>query len=59
LIDNAPYHRSGTTRDFIVKHSLPIMFLGPYQFSLAPVEKFFAFIKARDLNPLMLKAFSK
>jgi hypothetical protein len=35
------------------------MFLGPYQFAMAPVEKLFAFIKGRDLNPLMRRAYSK
>ena len=59
MIDNAPYHRSAITKDFAQRMSLPLMFLGPYQFAMAPVEKFFAFIKARDLNPLMSKAYSK
>ena len=59
MLDNAPFHRSGKTREFIERLRLPVMFLGPYQFSMAPVEKLFAFIKARDLNPLLTKAFSK
>ena len=59
MIDNAPYHRSKETSEFIAKARVPIMFLGPYQFPMAPVEKFFAFIKNRDLNPLMSKAYSK
>ena len=59
LIDNAPYHRSKETRDFIGSCKVPLMFLGPYQFAMAPVEKLFAFIKARDLNPLLSKAYSK
>jgi transposase len=28
------------------------MFLGPYQYKMAPVELFFAYIKNRDLNTL-------
>ena len=59
MIDNAPYHRSKETREFITRALVPHMFLGPYQFTMAPVEKFFAFIKARDLNPLMRRAYSK
>jgi transposase len=59
LLDNAAYHRSLKTREFIEKLSLSVMYLGPDQFAMAPVEKFFAFIKARDLNPLMSKAYSK
>ena len=59
LIDNAPYHRSKETREFIARAKVPLMFLGPYQFAMAPAEKLFAFIKARDLNPLLSKAYSK
>ena len=59
LIDNAPYHRSRETREFIARARVPLMYLGPYQFAMAPVEKFFAFIKCRDLNPLLRKAYSK
>jgi hypothetical protein len=59
MIDNAPYHRSKSTQEFLSRHCIPVMFLGPYQFSMAPVEKFFAFFKGRDLNPLLIKAFSK
>ena len=59
LIDNAPYHRIKETMEFIARAKVPLMFLGPYQFAMAPVEKLFAFIKARDLNPLLSKAYSK
>jgi transposase len=59
LIDNAPYHRSKETREFLARAQIPLMFLGPYQFAMAPVEKLFAFIKGRDLNPLMRRAYSK
>jgi hypothetical protein len=31
---------------------LPILYMGPYHFKLAPVEMFFNYIKNRDLNPL-------
>ena len=59
MVDNAPYHRS---RVMMTKYSalkVPIMFLGPYHFKLAPVELVFAFIKNRDLNPLNTKALSR
>ena len=60
MLDNAPYHRSKETRDFIARARVPLMFLGPYQFARVPVEKLFAFIiKCRDLNPLLSKAYSK
>jgi transposase len=35
------------------------MFLGPYSFDMAAVEKLFSVIKNRDLNPLALRAYSK
>lgn len=59
LLDKAPYHRSKATQNFLRSVRAPIFFLGPYQFILAPVEKLFAFIKARDLNLLLSKALSK
>ena len=34
------------------------LFLGHYQFRLAPVELMFSYIKNRDLNPLNTKALS-
>ena len=59
MLDNAPYHRSKDTADFIARARVPLMFLGPYQFAMAPVERLFAFIKCRDLNLLLSKAYSK
>jgi transposase len=32
--------------------NIPIMYLGPYHYKMAPIEIFFAYIKNRDLNPL-------
>ena len=43
--DNAPYHRSRWIIDKYETFRLPIMFLGPYQFSMAPMEMVFAYIK--------------
>jgi hypothetical protein len=34
---------------------LPVLFLGPYHFRMAPVEMVFNFIKNHDLNPLGTK----
>jgi transposase len=50
MFDNAPYHRSGSVFKFFETLKLPIMFLGPYSFNLAPVEKFFSYIKSAELN---------
>jgi transposase len=36
-----------------------MMFLAPYSFKMAAVERLFAFLKNRDLNPLVAKAYSR
>jgi transposase len=51
IIDNAGYHKSKFVRDKISQMKIPLMFLGPYQFRLAPIEIFFSQIKRNDLNP--------
>jgi transposase len=45
MMDNAPYHRSAVNMQRYSKHRIPIMFLGPYHFKLAPVEMMFSYIK--------------
>ena len=40
-------------------YGIPILFLGPYHFNMAPVEMMFAFIKNRDLNKLQTRANSR
>jgi hypothetical protein len=52
MVDNAAYHKSKLMQSLYSKINLPVMFLGPYHYKMAPVEMFFAFIKNRDLNPL-------
>lgn len=59
MIDNAPYHRSKVNMEKYPTLKLPIIFLGPYQFKMAPVELVFSYIKNRDLNPLNTKALSR
>ncbi len=59
LMDNASIHRAKDTRENFEAFGLPIMYLAPYSFKMAAVEKLFAFIKNRDLNPLVAKAYSK
>ena len=49
LLDNASYHRSSFLLEKIKLMKVPLFFLGPYQFALAPVENFFAYIKRTDL----------
>ena len=50
LLDNATYHRSKVMMERYSEYQVPIMFLGPYSFNTAPVEKVFAQIKSGDLN---------
>jgi hypothetical protein len=38
---------------------VPLMFLGSYQYNMAPIELMFSYIKARDLNPGKIRAASK
>jgi len=52
MIDNAPYHRGNIVKEKLQKLKVPMMYLGPYQFSMAPIELFFSYIKSKDLNPL-------
>ena len=59
LMDNAKYHKSREMLEFYHRHHLPVMFLGPYHFEMAPVERFFSFLKSRDLNPQNLSLHTK
>ena len=55
MIDNAGYHRSEYIRAKLLKLKVPLMYLGPYHFRMAPIEIFFSFMKSTDLNPLQSK----
>jgi hypothetical protein len=59
MIDNSAYHNSRATQEFMARMLIPVLFLGPCQFFMAPVERFFGFIKGRALNPLMYKTLTK
>ena len=50
LVDNAAWHTSSEIKQRLVKMQLPIIYLGPYSYSAAPVELVFAAIKLGDLN---------
>ncbi len=57
--DNAFIHRAKATKAYFEVFGLPIMFLAPYSFKITAVEKLFSFVKNRDLNPLVARAYSK
>ena len=45
LFDNAAYHRSQINMERYQHYKIPVMFLGPYHFKLAPMELMFSYIK--------------
>ena len=52
MLDNAAYHRGVETQKVMDQLRLPVLYLGPYHFRMAPVEMLFNYVKCRDLNPL-------
>ena len=50
LLDNASYHRSEFLKQCFLEMKISVNYLGPYQFSMAPIENFFSYVKARELN---------
>ena len=59
LLDNASIHRSRAAKAHFEAMGLPLMYLAPYSFKMAAVEKLFSFVKNRDLNPLVARAYSR
>jgi len=59
LLDNASIHRSRAAKAHLEAMGLPLMYLAPYSFKMAAVEKLFSFVKNRDLNPLVARAYSR
>ena len=48
--DGAGYHRANDTLKFLEEQKVPIMFLGPYMYLMAPPELLFAALKSMKLN---------
>jgi transposase len=59
MLDNASYHKSEDIKKKFLELKLSVIYLGPYQFDMAPIENFFSYIKQRDLNILGNKVYSK
>ena len=51
LLDNARGHTGERAVAAIRQLEIPVMFLPPYAYSVAPIEKLFARLKATNLNP--------
>ncbi len=49
-MDNAPYHVSVETMAILKELRVPVMFLGPHSYNVAPVELLFAAIKSTHMN---------
>ena len=50
LIDNASYHTSASTLKLLKEQEVPIFFLGPYSYLIAPIELYWGLFKNADLN---------
>ena len=48
LLDNASIHRSRAAKAHFEALGLPLMYLAPYSFKMAAVEKLFSFVINRD-----------
>ena len=59
MLDNASIHRSRAGKAHFEAIRLPLMYLAPYSFKMAAVEKLFSFVKNRDLNFLVARAYSR
>ena len=57
--DGASYHQSAETLKLLEHFKVPIMYLGPYSYSTAPCELFFAMFKRADINPRHVPAGKK
>ena len=49
-MDGAPYHCSSEMFSVYRRLNIPIVILGPYSYSGAPVERAFAFLKRTNIN---------
>ena len=54
LLDGASYHNSKPTIQVFELLRIPVMFLGPHSYNVAPCELYFAWFKQDDINPRKL-----
>ena len=50
MMDNAVFHRAKLTLPLYDQLKVPVLFLGPYHFRMAPVEMAFNYIKSHELK---------
>ena len=58
-LDGATYHTSYETRNFLTNSGVQTIISGPYGYNIAPIEMFFAALKATDMNPARIKTGKK
>jgi len=49
MMDNAGYHRGQIIMAVYHALKVPVLFLGPYHFRMAPIEMVFSYIKSHEL----------
>ena len=54
MLDNASYHSSNETLQWLSSKKIPVIFTGSYSFEAAPCELLFSQLKKVDLNPNLL-----
>ncbi len=59
LLDNVSIHRARADKAHFDAMELPLMYLAPYSFKIAAVEKLFFFVKNLGLNPLVARTCSR
>ena len=59
MLDNASYHKGQFIQACFLELKISVMYLGPYQFSMAPIENFFSYVKSRNLNLLDTRVYKK
>ena len=50
LLDNASYHMQNFNLAVFRQLNIPVLFLGPYAYEMAPIERVFGMLKTKDLN---------
>ena len=51
LLDGASYHASKETVEVLERLKIPVMYLAPHSYNVAPCELYFAWFKKEDINP--------
>lgn len=50
-MDNAPYHVSDETIEYLRRSGVAVFFSAPYSYDAAAAEMWFSYFKSKDINP--------